>query len=106
MKARTTTNTNTNTTTIQRLDPISVSGFSIGRVHDNGYGVPYADVTINGVTVYGCAVRATQAGEAFLAWPTKKGQDNKFYKLAYAPLTQEDQDKIIQAIYDKLDGKA
>lgn len=104
MKART-TNTNTNTNT-QRLEPIVVSSFAIGRVRDNGQGVPYADVTINGVTVYGCAVRATQAGEAFLAWPTKKGQDNKFYKLAYAPLAQEDQDKIIQAIYDKLDGKA
>lgn len=104
MKART-TNTNTNTNT-QRLEPITVSGFSIGRVRDNGQGVPFADVTINGVTVYGCAVRATQAGEAFLAWPTRKGQDNKFYKLAYAPLTQEDQDKIIQVIYDKLDGKA
>ena len=105
MKARQTTNTNTNTTT-QRLDPITVNSFAIGRVRDNGQGIPYADVTINGVTVYGCAVRATQSGEAFIAWPTKKGSDGKFYKLSYAPLSQEDQDKIIQAVYDKLDGKA
>ena len=105
MKARNTTNTNT-TTERQRLDPISVSGFSLARVRDNGSGVPYFDLTLNGVTVYGVAVRATQSGEAFIAWPTKKGSDGKFYKLAYAPLSQEDQDKIIQAVYDKLDGKA
>lgn len=107
MKARNTTNTNTNTNTErQRLEPITVTGFTLNRVRDNGNGVPYFDLTLNGVTVYGVAVRATQAGEAFIAWPTKKGSDGKFYKLAYAPLSQEDQDKIIQAVYDKLDGKA
>ena len=107
MKARTTTNTNTNTNTErQRLEPITVTGFALNRVRDNGNGVPYFDLTLNGVTVYGVAVRSTQAGEAFIAWPTKKGSDGKFYKLAYAPLSQKDHDKIIQAVYDKLDGKA
>lgn len=101
MKARTTTNTNTNTER-QRRKPITVTGFVLNRVRDDGNGVPYFDLTLNGVTVYGVAVRTTQSGEAFIAWPTKKGQDNKFYKLAYAPLSQEDQDKIIQAVYDKI----
>lgn len=106
MKARTTTNTNNTNNERQRLEPITVTGFVLNRVRDNGNGVPYFDLILNGVTVYGVAVRATQAGEAFIAWPTKKGSDGKFYKLAYAPLSQEDQDKIIQAVYDKLDGKA
>lgn len=104
MKARTTTN-NTNTER-KILERITVTSFDLSRVRDNGNGVPYFDLILNGVTVYGVAVRATQSGEAFIAWPTKKGSDGKFYKLAYAPLSQEDQDKIIQAVYDKLDGKA
>ena len=104
MKARTTTN-NTNTER-QPMEHITVSSFAINRVRDNGNGVPYFDLILNGVTVYGVAVRANQSSEAFIAWPTKKGSDGKFYKLAYAPLSQEDQDKIIQAVYDKLDGKA
>ena len=105
MKARTNTKP-INNANKEKPEPILVSSFSIGRVTDTGSGIPFADVTINGVTVYGCAVRSTGQGEAFLAWPTRKGQDGRWYKHAWAPLSQEDQDHIIQAIYDKLDGKA
>ena len=104
MKARQTNNQNNQPK--EKAAPILVSSFSIGRVRETPNSVIFADLTLNSVTVYGVAVRAGRDGEAFLAWPASKGQDGKWYKLAWAPLTQEDQDKIIQTIYDKLDGKA
>ena len=104
MKARTAPKMNNENK--NKPEPIVVSSFAVGRVADSGNGIPFADVTINGVTVYGCAVRANGNGEAFLAWPTRKGNDGKFYKHAWAPLSPEDQENIIKAIYDKLDGKA
>ena len=107
MKTRATNNQNNqNNQNKTQPQPIQVSSYSIGRVREAADGVVFADVCINGVMVYGCSIRATQAGEAFLAWPSKKGQDGKWYKNAWAPLSETDQDKIIQAVYDKLDGKA
>ena len=67
MKARTTTNTNNTTTECQRLEPITVTGFVLNRVRDNGNGVPYFDLTLNGVTVYGVI------GEVEIVYPTTVG---------------------------------
>lgn len=105
MKART-TNKPINNANKDKPAPIIVSSFEVGRVTDTGSGIPFFDLTINGVTIYGCAVRSTNQGEAFIAWPTRKGQDGRWYKHAWAPLTQDDADTIIKAVYDKLDGKA
>ena len=85
--------------------PITVSSFNVNRVYPREDGSVFADITINGITVYGCSVRAGKNDEAFLAWPSSKGKDGKYYKQAWAPLAQEDMDSIIMAIYNKVDGK-
>lgn len=69
-----------------------------------------ADVRINGVTIYGCrAVTYVDNNDNkekdFLAFPERKGSDGKYYKYAFAPLSPEDQQKICDAIWAKLDGK-
>ena len=69
-----------------------------------------ADVKINGVTVYGCCAvtyKDKQTGEDkdFLGWPERKGSDGNYYKHAYCNLSNEDQQKICDAIWAKLDGK-
>ena len=69
-----------------------------------------ADVKINGVTVYGCRAityKDKQTGEDkdFLGWPERKGSDGNYYKYAYCNLSAEDQEKICDAIWAKLDGK-
>ena len=102
MKARTTTNNQNNQT--KRPDPIVVSSFKVSGVRTISNGTPFANVTINGVTVYGCAVKANKDGEAFLAWPSSKGSDGRYYKHAWAPLSQEDQDNIITEIYKVMDS--
>lgn len=66
-------------------------------------------VKINGVTIYGCrAVTYTDKegkSKDFLAFPERKGSDGKYYKHAYIALSQEDQQKICDAIWAKLEGK-
>lgn len=62
------------------------------------------DVKINGVTIYGCRA-VTHEDRDFLAFPEQKGNDGKYYKHAYIPLSPEDAQKICDAIWSKLDGK-
>lgn len=66
-------------------------------------------VKINGVTIYGCkAVTYTDKegkSKDFLAFPERKGSDGKYYKHAYIALSPEDQQKICDAIWAKLEGK-
>lgn len=70
-------------------------------------------VKINGVTIYGCrAVTYTDKegkSKDFLAFPERQGKDKDgndcYYKHAFIPLSQEDQQKICDAIWAKLEGK-
>lgn len=73
-----------------------------------------ADVKLNGVCVYG--VRAVtyidkrdNKEKDFIGWPERAGKDKdgnaKYYKVAYMALSGEDQQKVCDAIYQKLDGK-
>lgn len=70
-----------------------------------------ATVRINGVTIYGCkAVTYVDHNDGnkekdFLSFPQRKGSDNKWYRHCYIALSPEDQQKICDAIWAKLDGK-
>ena len=85
--------------------------FEVRRANEvetkSGNSLVYADVTINGVTVYGCQAityKADGKEKDFLGWPEKKGNDGNYYKIAYCPLSDADQQRICDAIYAKLDN--
>lgn len=92
-----------------------VDSFSVDRVAEVTYNDKtsvLADLTINGVKIYGCkAVTYKKDGKEtdFVSFPQRKGKakdgSDTWYYVAYVPLTNEDSAKICQAIYDKLDGK-
>lgn len=104
MKARTNTNSNTNTQREER-QPINVTGFEIHRVIAGSDGTPMFNMTINGLTVYGCKIMARKSdGEAFLAWPSQKGHDGKYYNVVYAKLSDADQEAIIAEVYKMMDA--
>lgn len=80
----------------------------------NGRTSVLADVKLNGVCVYGVrAVTYTDKRDNkekdFIGWPERAGKDKdgnvKYYKVAYMALSGEDQQKVCDAIYQKLDGK-
>ena len=69
----------------------------VTRVLDGKYGVLF-DMVINNVTIYGCRVAETKDGTPFVGFPQKKGRDNKWWSVAYAPLTAEQNAEVMRQI--------
>ena len=106
MKARTNTNTNTNTNGSDKPNFTTVSGFKVMRTHQFDDGSVAFDLSINGILINGCSVRANKEGEAFISWPSRQNpRDQKWYRVASAYLSQEDQDKIISEVYKVVDSE-
>lgn len=71
------------------------------REWDSGYVT--AIIAINGVVVYNVRVMQTKDGNhEFLSFPSRKGNDGKYYPCVYVALSDEDTAKIIEAIDDRL----
>lgn len=106
MKART-YNTNANPNTQREEKPaMIVTGHKCIRARTDLKGIVRADVEINGITIYGMAIMANKStGEAFLSWPSQKGQDGKYYPVCYGRLSDSDQETIIGEIYAWLDSQ-
>lgn len=107
---RTKSNNNENKGSGKAPEFAKLETYEIKRAREvsyNGKTSVLADVTLNGVTVYGVkAVTYTdREGKErdFIGWPERKGSDDKYYKIAYCPLSNDDQQKICDAIYAKLD---
>lgn len=104
MKARTYTNNETKTNR-EEQPVLIVSSYSVKRARTIQGGIVMADVEINGITIYGMKILANKStGEAFLAWPSSKGKDGKYYSVAYARISDGDQEMIITKIYEWLDS--
>lgn len=104
MKARTYTN-NENKTNREEQPVLIVSSYSVKRARTIQSGIVMADVEINGIAIYGMKILANKSnGEAFLAWPSTKGKDGKYYSVAYARISDGDQEMIITKIYEWLDA--
>lgn len=80
-----------------------VKEFSVIRtkMFDNGNVV--FDLSINGVSIYGCRVVEGKQGD-FISFPQRKGGDGKYYHIAYASLSQDDQGAILAAVERELNG--
>lgn len=83
---------------------MKVESFGIRRANEyDKTGTIFFDLDINGLTVYGCTVAKRKTDEReFISFPSRKGADGKYYSIVYAALSQEDQDRIIDAVYDLL----
>ena len=105
MKARTYTNNENKNTNLEEKPVLTVSSYSVKRARTNRGGIVMADVEINGLTVYGMKILANKStGDAFLAWPSTKGNDGKYYSGVYARISDGDQEMIITKIYEWLDA--
>ena len=59
------------------------------------------DMDVNGVTIYGCWLKETKAGDNFVSFPSYKGKDGKWYSHAYFKIdekTQADIEKQIESL--------
>ena len=63
----------------------------------------FFNLTINGVTIYSCCVVNGQNGD-FISFPQQKGKYNKYYNMAYAPLSADDSKAILDNIQAQLNA--
>ena len=89
----------------QERQYVKVESFGIRRANEyDKTGTIFFDLDINGLTVYGCTVAKRKDGNGeFISFPSRKGSDGKYYSIVYCALSQEDQDRILDAVYDLLD---
>ena len=83
---------------------IEVHDFSILRAHEFDNGNISFDLRINGITLYRLSVVSVKDSDrVFIGFPSYQAKDGKWYNYYYLPLSDEDMDKIINAVYDNLD---
>ena len=86
-------------------ETLKIESFDVLRANEyEATGTIFADLKINGLTVYGCTIvkRKDGSGE-FISFPSRKGSDGKYYSIVYARLSDMDSDAIIDAVYNLLD---
>lgn len=81
-------------------ETIEVREFEVKNVNQYKDTV-FFNLVINGVIIYGCRVVEGQKGD-FISFPSKKGNDGKYYNHAYAALSEEDAGKILAEVEKQL----
>lgn len=70
----------------------------VKRAKEFDWGISF-DMIVNDVTIYGCKLLAKKdSDETFVAFPSRKGKDGKYYNYAYVDLTEEEQKDIVAQI--------
>ena len=96
-------NSNTNSNTNSNKETLKIDSFSVNRVHqfDNG-GVVF-DMTVNGISIYGCRVVETRDGD-FIGLPQRKGNDGKYYSIVWAKFSEADTKDILAEVEKQLNS--
>ena len=81
--------------------------YTISRVKEVTDTMVSFNINVNGVTIYGMKVikyKSKKTGEEgmMVAFPTRKGSDDKYYNVCTFSMTQEMQDDIINQVLDQL----
>ncbi len=84
---------------------IEVRSFSVDRVNQYNDTV-YVNLTINGISINGCRIMTTKDREKdFIAFPSQKSKDGKYYNVVFAFISDEDQAAIIAEVEKELDAQ-
>ena len=81
---------------------IKLVEWSIKRAHQFDNGNISFDLFLNGVTLYRLIVVKAKDDHEFISFPQYQS-NGKWYNYYYIPFTDEDQDAIIDAVYDSID---
>lgn len=82
---------------------IEVRSVEVTKVRQITNGTVFLTLTLNGVTIYDCRVVEGKNGD-FVAFPSEKGKDGKYYSKVYAPLSDEDTAAIIAEVEKQLNA--
>lgn len=78
-----------------------VESFEILKATNFSWGCAF-NMILNGVTIYNCTVAETKDGKYFISFPSRKGSDGKWYSNVYFRFSDEDTEKILDAVSEKL----
>lgn len=78
-----------------------IDDFKIERPRETKAGI-FFSLVINGVTINNC--RIVEYKKAFISLPSYKSSDGKYYNVVWFRFSPQDQDAIINAVYDELDN--
>lgn len=64
----------------------------VSRVHRFDSGAIALDLIVNGVSLYGCTYRTRKddPDKGFIAFPSRKGSDGKWYNHCYFPFNDQE----------------
>lgn len=83
-----------------------VESFSVKNSREWDNGTVTTTLTLNGISIHNVRIMQTHDGNhEFLAFPSRKGNDGKYYPYVYVSLCDEDTEKIIEAIDEDLASK-
>ena len=76
---------------------------SVERVHQFDDGSITFNLTVDGfVNIYGCRIYDGKEGKPFISFPSRKGNDGKYWNHAYIKLTDEETEDVARQIEEKL----
>lgn len=84
-------------------ETINVRDVEVSRVRQTQNGTVFFTLKLNDVTIYDCRVVEGKNGD-FVAFPSNKGSDGKYYSIVYAPLSEEDAKAIISEVEKQLNS--
>lgn len=93
----------TNQKSQETKETINVRDVEVSRVRQIQNGAVFFTLKLNGVTIYDCRVVEGKNGD-FVAFPSDKGSDGKYYSKVYAPLSEEDSKAIISEVEKQLNS--
>ena len=87
--------------TEKKRETIEVRSVEVSRVREVKGGTVFFTLTLNGVIIYDCRVVEGKNGN-FIAFPSEKGSDGKYYSKVWASLSDEDSAAIIAEVEKQL----
>ena len=86
--------------TQETAERIPATVISVSNVRELEWGIVF-DLSVNGATFYSCREVEGKNGD-FVAFPSYKGKNGKYYTHCYFPLSDEEQEKILDLVEQAL----
>ena len=77
--------------------------FSVERVHKFDDGSITFNMMVDGfVQIYGCRIYDGKDGKPFISFPSRKGNDGKYWNHVYMKLSEDQTEEIAKQVEEKL----
>lgn len=84
----------------QEVKSVPLAMWEVSKVNSFEWGTVF-NLSLNGVLIYGCRLVETEEA-IFIAFPSQKGKDGKYYSHVYWKFTPEDEAAIINEVYNQM----